>query len=375
MCAVLWVLCALRGEKEGSASEEPAFERAIAPREFSYPKDFGAHPAYKTEWWYLTGALKTEQGEEVGFQATWFRSGLTPQAPARVSALAPRDLFLFHGACTDVAKQSFLHDHAACRGASTWAGAETGGLKVFLLGRTLERGADGSWRVRFEVQGRAFDLTMTPEREPLLHGESPGLSLKGPEPGEASYYVSVPRLRTSGTFQREPGGAKIKVEGLAWFDQEFGSGQLGKDQVGWDWFSAQLDDGADLMLYQLRKEDGSVEPKSSGTLRAAGGERTHLKRDDYRIEVLETWTSPRTKDEKGAPAKYPAKWKLTIPSRRVELIVTPLLPGQELTTPGTTGVNYWEGLCRFEGTVGDKKVSGRGYVELVGYAGRFLKGI
>lgn len=376
MCRVVAVLCvlyALRGEK--IRSEDQGFARAIEPRTFTFPADFGAHPAYKTEWWYLTGALKTAGGAEVGFQATWFRTGLLPEAPARASKLAPRDLYLFHGACSDVAKQSFAHDHAACRGVSTWAGAKEGDLNVFLLGRTLAREADGSWRLRFDVKGRVFDLKLTPEREPLLHGEAPGLSRKGPEPGQASYYASVPRLKTTGTYQRETGGEKIEVTGLTWFDQEFGSGQLGKDQIGWDWFCAQLDDGTDLMLYQLRKDDGSVEALSSGTLRSEDGKRAHLKRGEYRIEVLESWTSPHTKDEHGAAAKYPAKWKLTVPSREIELTVTPLLPDQELTTPGTTGVNYWEGLCKFEGSVGGKKASGRGYVELVGYAGRFMKGI
>lgn len=372
--AVLCVLCTLCGLN--TLAEEPKdFARAIEPRVFKFPEDFGAHPDYKTEWWYLTGALKTENGEELGYQATWFRAGLLPEKPARESKLAPRDLYLFHGGFSDVAKQSFAHDHLACRGVSTWAGADENRLNVFLLGRTLTREKDGLWRMKFEVKGRAFDLTLAPDREPLLHGESPGLSRKGAEPGQASYYVSVPRLKTTGTVQREPGGPPIKVSGLTWFDQEFGSGQLAKDQVGWDWFCAQLDDGTDLMLYQLRKEDGSIEPQSSGTLRFGDGRRVHLKREAYAIEVLDHWTSPNTKDEKGAPAKYPSKWKLTVPGEKIELEVTPLLPDQELVTPGTSGVNYWEGLCKFEGRVGEKKVSGRGYVELVGYAGRFMKGI
>jgi len=371
MCVALGIVCGL-----AAFAEEPeTFARALAPRELKYPADFGAHPGFKTEWWYLTGALKTGQGEELGFQATWFRAALLPRPPARASKLAPRDLYLFHGGFTDVARKTFVHDHLACRGASTWAGAAVSKLDVFLLGRTLQRQDDGTWKLRFSVKDRALDLTLTPEREPLLHGETPGLSRKGPEPGQASYYVSVPRLKASGTAQREPGGAAEKAEGLVWFDQEFGSGQLAKNQTGWDWFSAHLSDGTDLMLYQLRRDDGSIEPHSSGTLRLPGGRRVHLKQGDYSIEVLTRWTSPTTKDENGAPAQYPAKWKLKIPAHAIELIVVPMVENQELATPGTTGVNYWEGLCKFEGRAGEKKIEGRGYVELVGYAGRFLAGI
>ena len=236
----LTVLCILSAPCLSSED----FERAIAPRVFEFPKDFGSHPSFKTEWWYLTGALATERGEELGFQATWFRSGLARALPVRESKLAARDVFLFHGALSDVAAGRFTHDHAVCRGAANWAGAAEGKLDVFLLGRTLKRQDDGTWRLQFSVKGRELELTLKLENEPLLHGETTGLSLKGPGPGQASYYVSLPRLRTSGTVRREPGGKPERVSGWTWFDQEFGSNQLSDAQTGWDWFSARLDDGA-----------------------------------------------------------------------------------------------------------------------------------
>ncbi|MCZ7648525.1 MAG: carotenoid 1,2-hydratase [Planctomycetota bacterium] len=365
------LLLALGLSCAGSRGREDAavFPRAVEPRVFEFPRDHGSHPEYRTEWWYLTGALETEGGEVFGFQATWFRRALKPEAPARASTLAARDLILFHGALADVGRQAFAHDHAIARAASTWAGAAEGDLKVWLFENRLERRTDGSWALRFEVQGRRVELTLMPQRAPLLHGAAPGLSLKGPEPGQASYYYSQTRLVCRGALAREPGAEPLAVRGQAWFDQEFGSNQLAADQIGWDWFSAALDDGTDLMLYLLRHKDGTVEPLSGGTLRFNDGRRVHLKRGDVKVEVLARWTSPHTQ------AEYPAKWKLAIPAEKIELEVAPLVPDQELRTPGASGVNYWEGLCRFDGKVGPRPAKGRGYVELVGYAGAFLGGL
>ena len=340
------------------------FVRAAEPRIFRFPEDHGSHPAFKTEWWYLTGALQTEAGETLGYQATWFRVALASAKPPRTSRLAARQVFLFHGALTDVSAGSHVFDEAACRDASTWAGAAEGTLNVFLLGRTLVQESSGTWRARCSVQGRALDLRMSAEREVLLHGASPGWSRKGAEPGAASYYASITRLRTEGTLERVPGGPSVKVTGQTWFDHEFGSSQLAQDQVGWDWFSVALDDGTDLMLYALRKEDGALDAASSGTLFFADQRRVHLKRDDFKIEVLEHWRSPKT------GAAYPARWILRVPGHGLELEVKPMLHAQELTTPGSTGVTYWEGLCAYAGQAGGRKVKGQGYVELVGYAGR-----
>ena len=205
-------------------------------------------------------------------------------------------------------------------------------------------------------------------RPPLLHGRSAGLSEKGPATGQASYYYSQTRLQTEGTIRRAD-GTSSKVRGTSWFDHEFGSQQMAADQVGWDWFSVPLDDGTDLMLYVIRKRDGSIEPKSSGTLRLADGRRIHLKKGDFEVDVRRRWKSEKSGGE------YPSEWQIRVPGHGVDLRVRPLLADQELRTRATTGVNYWEGLCEFEGKSGTRSVRGHGYVELVGYAGEFLHGI
>lgn len=342
------------------------FAQADTPREFTFPRDHASHPEFKTEWWYITGVLETAEGELFGYQATWFRSGLKPEIEPRASQLGTRDLFFFHGALTDVSARRFQFDQAVSRGASTWAGADVDQLRVSLLQNTLTMQNDGTWRLRFEMDGHAVDLTLAPERPALLHGEEAGLSQKGPICGQASYYYSQTRMRTLGTISRRKDNRKIEVSGHSWFDHEFGSNQLGKDQVGWDWFSVPLDDGSDLMLYLLRKKDGSVENTSSGTFRDGAGNRVHLARADFSIDVLDHWTST----ESGG--RYPAAWRLRVPRLGIDLEVRPVLPDQELHTAGTTGVTYWEGLCEFRGQCNGKTVLGRGYVELVGYAGEFL---
>jgi len=362
----LW--CAF-GCSRGAAQSEGSFARALKPRTFTFPADHGSHPAFRTEWWYFTGALRAENGERLGYQATWFRSALTARKVERASRLGIRDLYFFHGAVTRPDRGSHVHDHAVCRRGAAWAGAATDRLRVHLFDNVAEQEDGGEWRVRMKVKGRAFDLRLTPTRVPLLHGESPGLSLKGPKPGQASYYVSHTRLTTEGTVVLEPGGPAVRVTGSTWFDHEFGSAQLAEDHRGWDWFSVALDDGTDLMVYAIRKRDGALEPKSSGTLRTAEGERRHLRREDFSIAVLDHWTSPRTK------ARYPARWRLEIPSAGIDLEVTPAVADQELSTPGTTGITYWEGLCRFRGRIAGREVTGHGYVELVGYAGAFRAGI
>lgn len=350
-----------------AGEEMSPFVQATGARTFEFPRDHGSHPAFKTEWWYFTGALKTKDGEDLGFEATWFRRALKPasEAPPRASKLAAREVIAFHGALSDVAKKAFLHEKSACRAAANWAGADEKDLRVFLLNNTLERDDEGAWRLRYTVKGRRVELKLTPQAEPLLHGDVPGLSPKGPKPGQASYYVSVPRLKAEGTVTREPGAAGEAVTGEVWFDHEFFSDSMPDDLAGWDWFSVALDDGTDLMLYALRAKDGSIGAVSAGTLRRKGQAAVHLAREDFKIEVQAHWTSPHTK------AEYPAQWTIAIPKHGVTLNVKPLLADQELQSGDGEGVSYWEGLCRYEGAVIGAPVTGNGYVELVGYAGAF----
>lgn len=341
------------------------FARADHPRPFIFPRDHGNHSDFKTEWWYVTGTLRDTEGKRYGFQATWFRSALVAVAPVRASNLGTRDIYFFHGAVSDIDAGTFSHVHRASRGAGSWAKASATELSVQVLTDDVASDGDGGFDLNFRVGDRTLGLHLRPQRAPLPHGASPGLSKKGAAVGQASYYYSLTRLATSGTISG-PGGERLQVEGQSWLDHEFGSNQLQKDQAGWDWFSAALDEGTDVMLYLLRRQDGSVDPASAGTLRFADGRRVHLRREDFVVTVLERWKSPHTQ------ATYPSHWRIRIPAHDFDCVVRPLLPAQELTTEGTTQVSYWEGLCEWQGQLHGQRVSAAGYVELVGYAGAFL---
>jgi predicted secreted hydrolase len=204
-------------------------------------------------------------------------------------------------------------------------------------------------------------LSLRSEKPPVLHGDH-GYSQKGEGEGRASYYYSLTRMETSGELTID--GKREKISGFSWMDHEFGSNQLRDDQVGWDWFSIQLDDGRELMLYQLRRKDGSTDPYSSGTVVSAGGEKRHLLLKDFRIEVLEHWRSPKS------GARYPIKWKLVIPSEAIEIEITPAFPDQELITSRSTRVTYWEGSVAVRAMRDGQGAAGRGYVEMTGYAGK-----
>jgi predicted secreted hydrolase len=198
-------------------------------------------------------------------------------------------------------------------------------------------------------------------KSPVLHGQN-GLSQKGEGEGRASYYYSLTRMQTDGEIVVD--GQKERVRGLSWMDHEFGSNQLREDQVGWDWFSIQLDNETELMLYLIRRKDGSPDPYSSGTLVKADGTTKQLGLNEFRVEILERWKSARS------GANYPMKWKVAIPAEEIELEITPAFRDQELITNRSTRVTYWEGAVRVGGTVRNKSVLGSGYIEMTGYAGR-----
>jgi predicted secreted hydrolase len=210
--------------------------------------------------------------------------------------------------------------------------------------------------------GGELSLVLKPRKPVVLHGKN-GLSQKGPKEGQASYYTSFTDLETNGFMKTQPAGPRMLVKGKSWFDHEFGSNQLAPDQEGWDWFSLHLSDGRDLMAYLLRRKDGSVEAASSGTLIENDGTSRHLQISDILISVLDRWQSPKSK------GVYPSRWRLQIPSEKIDLVILPLLADQELKTESSAGVVYWEGAVAGEGTSEDRDVSCEGYVELTGYAG------
>ncbi len=322
-----------------------------------FPRDHGSHPAQRTEWWYLTGHLSTEEGAVYGFQFTIFRQGIDPSPPREgESRQRAHHVFAGHLALADVTGARLLLAERVRR-ESPLAGAATDDLDLHLEDWTLARASDG--RVQLDAGDAAADihlaLKLDPTRPLVLHGDR-GHSQKGPAPGNASMYTSWTRLAARGSLAI--GGRKLDVHGQAWFDHEFGTSQLPAGTIGWDWFSVQLDDGRDLMLYRLRDERGEPSEFSSGTLVDKEGRAIPLARSDFVIDALTSWRSPRTH------ASYPASWRVRVPAQDIDLQLVPLVPDCELDTTRSTGVIYWEGPIRVEGSA-----TGRGYAELTGYAG------
>ncbi len=364
---------------------DAGFARALRPRAFSFPRDHGPHPGYRTEWWYYTGNLTTAAGRRFGFQLTFFRSALAAKPVARASAWGASQVYMAHFALTDVAGRRFHAVERVSRAALGLAGAvvEPGlasrparadaarlGLhpaagaaqrdvqpfRVWVEDWSAEGAGPGAlpMRLRAAADGVAIDLTLRGARPVVLQGEG-GLSRKGPEPGNASYYYSLTRMEARGTVTL--GADAHRVAGLAWMDREWGTSALGADQVGWDWLALHLGDGRDVMFYRLRRRDGSIDRFSGGTLVAPDGSTRRLLPDEVRIETADTWRSPRS------GAVYPSRWRFAIPAARLLLEVTPYLRDQELDL----SVRYWEGAVAVTGTGAGRPITGDGYVELTGY--------
>jgi predicted secreted hydrolase len=334
--------------REALAEERAAFARVLAPRPLVFPEDHGPHPDFRTEWWYYTGNLTTATGRHVGFQLTFFRVALAPAEEPRASAWATRQLYIAHFAVTDTASSRFHAASRTSRGALGLAGAQPEPFRVWIESWSAE-GEGGATRLRAQEGDVAIDLTVSPAKPVVLQGDG-GLSRKGPEPGNASLYYSFTRMLTRGTVRL--GGEALEVSGAAWMDREWSTSALGAGVEGWDWFAVQLDDGRELMVYLLRRRDGTVDPFSAGTLVAADGIVRRLEAADVRVERLAHWASPHS------GVRYPARWRLSVPSAELQLELEPRLPDQELRV----GTRYWEGAVGVAGSSG-----GRGYVELVGY--------
>jgi predicted secreted hydrolase len=324
------------------------------------PRDHVSHPAYKIEWWYYTGNVETDRGRRFGYQATFFRVGVDAQ-PKNPSSFAVRDLFIAHIAVTDAAANRYLSAERINRAGVGWAGASLTDFHVW----------NQDWEVRLDygrhrLQARdprfAIDLILYEDRPPVLHGDR-GYSQKGTTPGNASEYYSLTRMPTEGSIAVD--GERFDVRGSSWMDHEFGSSFLEKSQRGWDWLSLQLDDGTDVMLYQFRRLDESVDPHSSGTIVAKDGTYRPLMSREFALVPGRRWTSSATN------AIYPVEWQANVPGEGLELAIRPVLDAQEMSG-ARTGVSYWEGAVDIAGTRNGKPIAGRGYLEMTGYSGRAL---
>ena len=336
-------------------SGDQGYAKALAPRDFHFPADHGPHPEFRTEWWYYTGNLATAEGRRLGFQLTFFRSALAPESPERASAWATRQAWLAHFTVSDVAGKRFHSFERWSRDAVGLAGAQAQPFRVWVKDWTAEGVPVFPMRLRAAEGGVAIDLVLQEGKPPVLQGDR-GLSRKGAEPGDASYYYSLTRMPTTGTVRLD--GASFQVTGDSWMDREWSTSSLGRDQVGWDWLALQLSDGWDVMLYRLRRADGAADPASSGTLIAPDGHSRPLHLADFQLEGSGEWRSPRS------GARYPDRWRVRVPGEELDLDVRPLLADQELDV----SFRYWEGAVEVTGTHHGRKVQGKGYVELTGYA-------
>jgi len=342
------------------AGEDTAgYARVAEPRPFVFPRDHGPHPEYRHEWWYYTGNLNGGHGD-IGFQLTFFRSVLSPDPPELDSEWSARQAFMAHFALTDVAGSGFRAYERFDRDALGLAGATTSPFRVWLGDWVAEEIGPSSVpgtpavRLRASAADAAMDLRLDPAGPPVPQGVD-GYSAKGPEPGNASLYYSVPWIRAHGTVR--VGDVTQEVDGWAWLDREWGTSALGPELAGWDWFSLQLDDGTALMFYRLRREDGSTDRFSAGSVVEADGHVERLAADDVAFEVLDHWTSAQG-------TRYPSAWRLRIARLDLSIEVRPRVPDQELDLT----FRYWEGAVGATGLRGGRPVAGRGYVELTGYA-------
>lgn len=346
----------LTGELRGQSVNADGWQIAEPGYVFHFPADHGPHPGFRTEWWYFTGNLAAGDGREFGFELTFFRHGYRPPDPAHPpqSPFATGELKFAHFTITDVSDRHFYAYEKISRGALGDAGYNRGETLVWI--EDWQVGYKGNFRLRAAAGRCAIDLELEPQIAPVLQGVG-GFSRKAGAPGRASYYYSIPILKTRGTVRL---GAKAwTVAGLSWFDREWATNQLEPQQAGWDWFAIQLNDGSSLMLYQMRLKDGGIDPYSSGKYVSPDGQVTPLVRDDFQLTPSRFWQRDRP-----AP-RYPVGWQVSIPKLGLVLGVVTPVDDQELRLSS----RYWEGCIRLSGTRAGQPVRGTGYMELTGYGG------
>jgi len=295
---------------------------------FEFPRDHGAHPGHRQEWWYVTGWLKTAKGQDLGFQITFFRARPDIET-ANPSSFTPRQIILAHAALSDPRHGRLRHDERAARTALDLAGSREGNTSVWVDDWVLDLKQD-LYVTRVRARDFSLELQFDATGKPVLQGEA-GFSRKGHGPEEASYYYSRPQLSVAGFVNKE------KVIGTAWLDHEWSSQYMAAGATGWDWCGINMDDGSSLMAFRMRDKEGRVAFAPPGVS----------------FEVLKTWKSPRT------GTLYPVSMLVN-----KELQLEPLMEDQELDARASTGTIYWEGAVR---AMTSGKQVGRGYLELTGY--------
>jgi len=343
----------LSADVEGLVVEEykgEEFSKALEVIPFEFPEDHGPHLDYRTEWWYYTGNLADAEGNRYGYQFTIFRRAILPGKPERESEWGTRQIYFAHFTVTDVTGKTFENYERFDRAAAGLAGAQAlPYYHVWIDDWYAKEIEPGQVQLKAEQGNIGIDLILEQAKPPALQGDR-GLSTKSAAPGDASYYYSLTNNPSQGTITTPRG--TFEVTGNSWMDREWSTTVVDKKAIGWDWFSLQLDDQREIMFFHIRREDGSIEPASGGTIILSDGTTRRLALDEVQITKLDTWTSPKS------GATYPSEWSFAIPSEGIDLHITPLLNDQELQVSFT----YWEGAVKIEGTQ-----SGYGYIELTGY--------
>jgi len=333
------------------------YRSALPGYRYEFPRDHFNHPDFQTEWWYYTGNVTASDGHRFGFELTFFRQAVSRE-PDSQSAWDLHDIYLAHLALSDLDGGNFYHAERTNRAGPGIAGIDQSTGRIW----------NGNWQITWNGADqtlRAIDdrfslaLQLHPEKAPVVHGEN-GVSQKAEGPGYASHYISLTRLKTSGTMVLN--GKSQLVSGLAWMDHEFFTHQLAADQAGWDWFSLQLADNTELMLFQIRRKDGSIDPFSAGTYVDAQGKSQHLAHTDFMLTPMgDFWKSPYTS------ATYPLRWKIVLAKLGIALEADTALKSQELSGQSKLIPNYWEGTISVSGSSGSSSLQGVGYLEMTGY--------
>ncbi|MCC6264928.1 MAG: carotenoid 1,2-hydratase [Bryobacterales bacterium] len=332
---------------------------ALPGYRYSFPRDHFAHPDYRTEWWYFTGNVSAGEGRDFGYELTFFRQGRHAKPSPSTGAWDSGVLYLAHLALTDIGGRRFRHLERLNRAGPGLAGADRETQRIWNGNWIARLVGEREWELQAVHPDFTLHLNLVSEKAPVLHGEN-GVHQKAEGAGKASHYISLTRLRTTGEIVLD--GKRFPVSGSSWMDHEFFTHSMSSEQTGWDWFSIQLSNDTELMVYRLRRRDGSVDAFSGGTFVARNGDSTRLRLEDVSFRATATWKSPET------GAVYPVAWEIEIPRLGLKLAAQPRMEAQELRSERKIGPSYWEGAMRFTGTHNGKPISGVGYLELTGYA-------
>lgn len=339
--------------------ENENFSKAAEKRKFIFPDDHGPHSDFRTEWWYFTGNLTSEDNRKFGYQFTIFRTALSKEKLERNTDWNSNQIYMAHFAVTDIDGNKFYFDEKFSREGNNLAGAESNPFKVWMedwqIIQTEDRATFNLPVMSLKAKSEKAEIEFKLESvKPIVLQGDEGLSQKGKQPGNASYYYSYTRLKTEGKIILE--GKEFSANGFSWMDREWSTSALSDDQKGWDWFALQFDDNTEIMYYQMRKNDGTPDIFSKGVYVNKDGTSQLIKKEGVILKVNDYWESPTGE-------KYPSGWRLRIPSKEIDINITPAIKNQLMDV----AVRYWEGSVKIDGTKSVSKITGSGYVELTGY--------